>query len=491
MASFPQGSGTRGSSNPPRFRFSELLTSSPHERSRTAPLKAKQAQQDPPRSPRIYGPCYVILRPRRAAARSPQLIDLPVGNHGSTSAHTHDGSPLEPSLSPRRTRASFLATAQDALMLKKFGRKKKPLVVPVSSLLPDVIEITATEAKRNSIIAASQAEEQERERLRDAAAQSIGLDPDLMSTNPLANLDLGFDDDHDDYSYDHDAEPDNPTYASHGLSRESSHISNSTWVNDPPSSQGHRGRSGSGNATAKSSSTPAPTLTPTIPVYPTTVAALTNFTQLSRVLPKYYPGNQLLKFARTRQWKTRFIVMSSPVQPNLSLSSSHSSRPSPTTAPTVSYLHLFKSNNPSEKELERLEINEDSVVFVNENNEEISGRRNVLRVGGVDCGAMKKDLNVEEGGRTMWLLQVSDQQELQRWISVIKNSVLGQRYEITSSFALPLRFQFLKLLPGLRHNGRSSSPDPLISHDMPAGFPSLFFFLSASLLDVMQHADPS
>ena len=354
-----------------------------------------------------------------------QLTDLPVGNNASTSTHIHGGPLPETNPSPKRSRASFLSTAQDAFMLKKFARKKKPLAAPASSLLPDVIEITATETKRNSVIAASQEEEQERERLRDAAAQSIGLDPDLMSRSPIDPLEFGFSDDHDESNYDHDPEADNPS-GSHAPSREGSYVSNSVWANDLASSQGHRGRAGSVKIAAKSSSAPA--LTPTIPVYPTTVAALANFTQLSRVLPKYYPGNQLLKFTRTRQWKTRFIVMSSPVQPNTALSSSHSSRPTPTTAPTVSYLHLFKSNNPSEKELERLEINEDSVVFVNENNEEISGRRNVLRVGGVDCGAMKKDLNVEEGGRTMWLLQVSDQQELQQWISAIKNSVLGQRY---------------------------------------------------------------
>ena len=317
-------------------------------------------------------------------------------------------------------------------MLKKLGRKKKPLVIPTSSLLPDVIEITATETKRNSIVAATQEEEEERERLRDAAAQSIGLDPDLMSKPPtsvLGHIDFAFNGDHDESDHEHDAEADNPTSGSHGPSREGSCVSSSMWVNDLASSHGHRIRAGSVNIAAKSLNTSAPALIPTIPVYPTTVAGLTDFTQLSRVLPKYYPGNHLLKFALTKQWKTRFIVMSSPVQPNQTLSSSYSSRPTPTTAPTVSYLHLFKSNNPSERELERLEINEDSVVFVNENNEEISGRRNVLRVGGVDCGAMKKDLNVEEGGRTMWLLQVSDQPELQRWISAIKSAVLGQRYD--------------------------------------------------------------
>ena len=333
-------------------------------------------------------------------------------------------------------------------MLKKFARKKKPPVIPTPSFLPDVIEITATETKRNSIIAAALEEEVERERLRDAAAQSIGLDPDMMSKSPtsvLGHHNFGFDDDHDESDHDRDPEAENPTSGSPGHSREGSYISNSMWANDLTSSLGHRGRAGSVNVAAKSSNTCAPAITPTIPVYPTTVAGLANFTQLSRVLPKYYPGNQLLKFALTKQWKNRFIVMSSPC--NQSLSSSHSSRPTPTTAPTVSYLHLFKSSNPSEKELERLEINEDSVVFVNENNEEISGRRNVLRVGGVDCGAMKKDLNVEEGGRTMWLLQVSDQQELQRWISAIKNAVLSQRCVDTAPHLTTFVFQFSNHFP--------------------------------------------
>lgn len=342
--------------------------------------------------------------------------------------YTLDGSPTEPNSPPKRLRTSLFATAQDAFTLKKFGRKKKPPIIPAPSFLPDVIEITATETKRNSIIAATLEEEVERERLRDAAAHSIGLDPDLMSKSPtsvLGHHDFGFGDEYHGSDHDDDAETEHPTSGSLGPSREGSYISNSMWANDLSSSLGHRGRAGAANVAVKSSNTCAPAVTPTIPVYPTTVAGLASFTQLSRVLPKYYPGNQLLKFALTKQWKNRFIVMSSPCQQTLSYS--HSSRPTPTTAPTVSYLHLFKSNNPSEKELERLEINEDSVVFVNENNEEISGRRNVLRVGGVDCGAMKKDLNVEEGGRTMWLLQVSDQQELQRWISAIKNAVLSQR----------------------------------------------------------------
>ena len=51
-SSSPQSSGM-GSPSPSRFRLTELLTSSPRERPRTASLKDKQTQQES--SSRIYG----------------------------------------------------------------------------------------------------------------------------------------------------------------------------------------------------------------------------------------------------------------------------------------------------------------------------------------------------------------------------------------------------------------------------------------------------
>jgi len=84
--------------NTPRFRFSELLTSSPHDRPRTSSFKGKQAQQDPTRTPRIYGQCCITSAQQQ---RSPHLIDIPAGNHGLTSAHTHDGPLPEPNELPR------------------------------------------------------------------------------------------------------------------------------------------------------------------------------------------------------------------------------------------------------------------------------------------------------------------------------------------------------------------------------------------------------
>ena len=99
------------------------------------------------------------------------------------------------------------------------------------------------------------------------------------------------------------------------------------------------------------------------------------------------------------------------------------------SSPPVSYLHLFKASSADEKEIERLEINEDSVVFVAE--EGVGGRKHVVKVAGVDVGARKKELNHEEGGRTMWFLHISDPAEAQKWITAIKNVILGQRYVIS------------------------------------------------------------
>ncbi|KAK1230670.1 hypothetical protein PQX77_006254 [Marasmius sp. AFHP31] len=155
-----------------------------------------------------------------------------------------------------------------------------------------------------------------------------------------------------------------------------------------------------------------------IPPFPSTPASLTQYVQISSTFPKYYPPSSLRIFALSKQWKTRFMVLSTPPSSPLPTVPSRSN-------PSVSYLHLFKSSSPEEKEFERLEINEDSVVFVSE--EEVGGRKHVIKVGGVDVGAMRKDLNHEESGRTMWLLQITDSVESQKWIANIKSAILNQR----------------------------------------------------------------
>jgi hypothetical protein len=110
-------------------------------------------------------------------------------------------------------------------------------------------------------------------------------------------------------------------------------------------------------------------------------------------------------------------------------------------SPAVSYLHVFKSAGPEAKELERLEINEDSVVFVAE--AEAGGKRSVIKVGGTDVGAMRKEYIINEGGYSMWLLHIQDTADAQRWITNIKNAILGQRYVFVfsclKSFEIDLR----------------------------------------------------
>ena len=77
----------------------------------------------------------------------------------------------------------------------------------------------------------------------------------------------------------------------------------------------------------------------------------------------------------------------------------------------MAHLHVFKSDGANERELERVEIGADSVVFVTD--EEVGGRRGVVKVGGV-------------GGAEM-TLSMADQSE---WIDAIKQAVLSERYDL-------------------------------------------------------------
>ncbi|KAI0055308.1 hypothetical protein BV25DRAFT_228700 [Artomyces pyxidatus] len=184
----------------------------------------------------------------------------------------------------------------------------------------------------------------------------------------------------------------------------------------------HRRRAGS-VALSTQSRAAASTPVPRIPAFPSTHALLAPFIQFAATLPKHYPPPSLLMLALSKQWKNRFIVLTSPAQPTRA-----------SEGPAVSYLHLFKSSGQDEKELERLEINENSVIYVTD--EEIGSRRNIIKVGGIDVGGMKKELNSEENGLTMMLLQIVDSAESQKWMNAIKNAVLGQR-SIRAGLGLP------------------------------------------------------
>lgn len=274
-------------------------------------------------------------------------------------------------------RNSILLTATDVFGLK-LGRPKSALrQSPKPVILPGIIDISAARAD---------AELEERNILRDMAAQAIGLQP---YTDMQDSYDCTVTDEDDDYQI--------------VPSQESTDLPQLTTTS--------RVRSGSIVAhTAATTTSFAP-----IPPYPSTVSSLSSFRQCEGLYPKYYSHSSLRIFALSKNWKYRYLMMSSPA-----------TFVARGQSPAVSYLHVFKSAGPEEKELERLEINEGSVVFVAEN--EAGGKRSVIKVGGTDVGAMKKEYMISEAGYSMWLFHIQDTADAHRWITNIKNAILGQRY---------------------------------------------------------------
>ena len=318
---------------------------------------------------------------------------------------------LDPSAIPRpstaggvavKKRTSLLVAATDALGIK--FRRKRPStparLPPNATILPDIIEIAAQPPD---------AESEERERLREEAAQLLGIsvDPDTQSVSQTTEED----------------EPSTEMFPSHvsDFAARSSYTrtdmtnrsSNSLPSPTRPTLFASR-RSGSIMTHNRRTSNPAPP----IPPFPANVDALQEFKQFSACFPKYYAPSSLRIFAVTKNWKLRYIMLTAP----LTVVAGGSE-------PAVSYLHLFKSAAAGETEIERLEINEDSVVFIAE--DDVAGRKYVVKVGGRVAGGPKKNQVIEEGGKVMWLLQIYESEISQRWISTIKSLILGQRYAFT------------------------------------------------------------
>ena len=269
--------------------------------------------------------------------------------------------------------------------------------------MPGVIEISAQHQQDEEV--------EERNRLREMAAQAIGLGPFIQGNESRDGSTMEEYEDRLPASDNNEMRRGYPgnLESTPNIAAKSPHESN---FSDPMLAQSSAGRPRSGSMLVRSSTTT--TAIAPIPSFPSTVSALTSFRQSDGVYPKYYPPSSLRIFALSKNWKSRFLVLSSPA-----------TLVTRGQSPAVSYLHLFKSSSSEERELERLEINEASVVFVAE--EEVGGRRHVIKVGGADVGAMKKEYTHEEGGYTMWLLQITDQAEAQQWITNIKNAILGQR----------------------------------------------------------------
>jgi hypothetical protein len=336
---------------------------------------------------------------------SKRFVGRDTSHHTGAASYSPHGYDNTPGFTNGRSKLrGSLAAASDALSFTKFRRRKPSIRQPPRQIiLPGVIEISAHTQSQDE-------EVEERNRLREMAAHAIGLGPFMVSQSQGSES-------RDENTTDDDDE--DRIFGSENPRSEYPRMSESTpnIVARSPSfsesiSATSAGRLRSGSMLARSPT--ATTAIAPIPSFPSTVSALTLFRQSSGLYPKYYPPSSLRIFALSKNWKSRFLVLSSPA-----------TLVTRGQIPAVSYLHLFKSSGPDEKELERLEINEESVVFVAE--QEVGGRRQVIKVGGADVGAMKKEYTHEEGGFTMWLFQITDQVESQQWITNIKNAILGQR----------------------------------------------------------------
>ncbi|KAI9443415.1 hypothetical protein H4582DRAFT_1924508 [Lactarius indigo] len=345
---------------------------------------------------------------------------------------------------PRRQRGSILGAASDAL---RFGRRRKsvkalPPPPQPRLLVSEVIEVRASAPTPPY----DEDEEAEREQLRAAAVQSVGFNVGIGGSPDRGHVTFGDEGDITDEG-DHNAHV-NLNQRENGRASMSAPPSSpppldnalSDGTGSPQTVRQHtHARSSSGGKTAHFT----PTLAE-VPAFPSTRAQISPHEQLSATLPKHYPPPSLFMLALSKQWKARHVVLSAP-------------------APTGAfYLHVFKSSAADERELERLEINEHSVASVTD--EDVGGRRGVVRIGGFDVGALRRELNGEENGMTMMTLQIVDANESQNWINAIKNAVLGQRSVraglgiLTNSSGVPEPRGDLDVMLSMRMQGMLPSP---------------------------------
>ncbi|KAF6757498.1 hypothetical protein DFP72DRAFT_891297 [Ephemerocybe angulata] len=336
------------------------------------------------------------------------LNNHPFATYDRVRPSTASSSAPSSGFNSRKNRNSILGAASDALSFK-FGRKSRPVVrqptVPI--VLPDVIEISAPPPDQ---------EVEERNRLREMAAQAIGISPFLVHPDSYSQEESTEDEDDDVLR----TPADTSELRRFGDTRNSESvpdIRNKSFLETSSITTTHhpmRYRSGSVASHSRQNSI---VVTP-IPPFPTNVLALNPFLACSAYFPKYTPPSSLRRFAlSSKNWKTRYIILSTPTNLHNPLSRNPS--------PAVSYLHVFKSSGPDDKELERLEIHTESAVFVAD--EEVGGRPNVIRIKGFESVAGKSSKSSNGTHDAIWQVHIIDPVESQKWITAIKNAILGQR----------------------------------------------------------------
>ncbi|KIO19710.1 hypothetical protein M407DRAFT_222281 [Tulasnella calospora MUT 4182] len=368
---------------------------------------------------------------------------------------------------PQKKRMSLLLTATSDALFSGFGSRKQTNNLRGSTSKPtsvkkqysidedaDMSPVLDIRAPPSTILQKGPGftdEEAEREALRHEAARSVGLTSTTISPPPpdLPEEDESYS---QDASYEFIRRPSAPHSLSGALSPDhaSSYAAASSTLATMRSAASSQA-SLSVETTHQVPITPSRPLPSSIPNYPATLAALSPFATTSSTLMRHYSGSTFF-LGKARQWKSRHIVLTSfkpPPKPN-----------APDVEPdTQSHLHLFRNFASEEKELERMKIDEDSVVFVVEDDPVTQGRKNVIRIGGRHAGgggshsavggrttrlappsAMASlsvmgapAMAVQMGGqldfKVVWLLQCPDSQTMHQWIASVKGALLVQRAE--------------------------------------------------------------
>lgn len=283
-------------------------------------------------------------------------------------------------------------------------------------------------------------EEAEREALRTAAAKSVGLDgvPMMSSSFVERSSALLEEEDEDQQQFFDEGSELGAVDDGQSLvlgSRRGGPLSPSSIISAQYQhlQQQHQQDQSSSSSTSLADalplpvpySPPAPLLS--LPRFPSSLSSLKPYQQLSSSTQRHYPSSFLL----SRRWKTRHLVLTS-------------LKPSP-SADTQAHLHIFRGDD----EIERMRIDEDSIVHVVEG----SKLPNVIEVGGVHAGGDREKENLRPsamslmglsamsnpamagalGGRNgkdakvLWLLQMQDAESVRRWIAGVKGALLVQR----------------------------------------------------------------
>lgn len=316
-----------------------------------------------------------------------------------------------------------------------------------TQIMSDVIEISAANAVAASVRDDDEEiERQERDRLREAAAESIGISPLIRedASSRLTNSeDNFFDDDEtqdgfpvpsihedvEDVGSATKAEAEHPSLLHRlqrsGLGARTRHGRSSSLSGLGLPALDSSPLANNVSLTLKSSLPPS--LHHTIPPFPSTLRALEAPSNKVWQVLKFYPLSTLLSRGLSRSWRNRTLVFTSYPSPRPSglLRSFSLSQ----DAPSICFLHLFKSAGTDERELERIEVPTASAGSFLDG--EFAGRRFVVKISGSSGGGATKETVEQQRDQAMWLISFPDSKEAESLIATLKGAFTESKFAVS------------------------------------------------------------